>query len=123
MVEEVVGELELEEEEGEVEALAHDEVGEVPGVVVEDCLVVLHKLLDHRLLQDSGVEPEQQVKNVWFSRHANSLTTLSANISVQHICTSFEQQSTLVLVVHLDDAVIVLGVLAEHDGALAVGAE
>ena len=80
MVEEVVGELELEEEEGEVEALAHDEVGEVPGVVVEDCLVVLHKLLDHRLLQDSGVEPEKQVKNVWLLRLANCLTILFAPV-------------------------------------------
>ena len=51
LAEEVVCHLELREEQDKVENLAHDEVGEVPGVVVEDRLVVLHKLLNYRFLE------------------------------------------------------------------------
>ena len=51
LAEEVVCHLELREEQDKVENLAHDKVGEVPGVVVEDRLVVLHKLLNYRFLE------------------------------------------------------------------------
>ena len=51
LAEEVVCHLELREEQDKVENLAHDEVGEVPGVVVEDRLVVLYKLLNYRFLE------------------------------------------------------------------------
>ena len=50
LAEEVVGHLELGEEQDEVEELAHHEVGEVPRVVVEDRFVVLYKLLDDGFL-------------------------------------------------------------------------
>ena len=51
LAEEVVGHLELGEEEDKVEELAHHKVGKVPRVVVEDGLVVLHKLLNDCFLK------------------------------------------------------------------------
>ena len=51
VAEEVVSHLELCEKQDKVEQLAHHKVGKVPRVVVEDGLVVLHKLLNDCFLK------------------------------------------------------------------------
>ena len=52
------------EKQDKVEELAHHKVGKVPRVVVEDGLVVLHKLLNDRFLKIL----ENVTKN-WIHKH------------------------------------------------------
>ena len=65
LAEEVVGHLELGEEQDEVEQLAHHEVGEVPRVVVEDRFVVLYKLLDDGFLKMRKRSPNRNFSSSW----------------------------------------------------------
>ena len=60
LAEEVVGHLELCKEQYKVEELAHHKVGKVPRVVVEDRLVVLHKLLNDCFLKVFKVMPRTE---------------------------------------------------------------
>ena len=101
LAEEVVGHLELGEEQDKVEELAHHKVGKVPRVVMEDCLVVLHKLLNDSFLEILEMLPK----------------AVSNTIIMQvHIQDRFNRED-------LNDAIVVLGVLTEHDGTLAIRAE
>ena len=52
VIEELVSQCELDSEQEEVEEFACHEVAKVPGVVMENCLEIFDKFLDHRLLNN-----------------------------------------------------------------------
>lgn len=55
VVEEPVGQRELDSEQEEIEELTSNKVAKIPGVVMKDCLEIFDKFLDHCLLNNSVV--------------------------------------------------------------------